>query len=312
MRDHGTILAGFALILLQVAAQSSNVTTCTPLYAWTLNANNQTPCLVAAFLESVCEGPVEVNTIPTGNHYLGPTLADADLCRCSTVTYSLISACAVCQNRTFLSWTDWSHNCSQVEVAQYLQQIPAQLDVPSWAYLDVTKTKNIFNPILANESLSNPPQSTSAPVPSTTTTTLLSTAISTVTLPSATSPAAAHKKSNAGAIAGGVVGGLVGLVAFALAVLFCLRRRKTVTQESLYNPSSYSTSPPPIREFGGRGATTSPQSISPFPYGHFSKPSDGEVSVSAPTSAVHTTFDSASVAAPAVRVIHRFSGSAEV
>ncbi|KAJ7444912.1 hypothetical protein FB451DRAFT_74078 [Mycena latifolia] len=153
MRERGTFLASFALLLLQVASQTSNVTTCTPLYQWSLNSKNQTPCLVAAFLESVCEGPVNVDTIPENNHYTGPILSGATLCRCSTVTYSLISACGACQGRKFISWTEWATNCSQVEVGQFLQTIPSQVVVPPWAYLDVTKTDNIFNPILARSVL---------------------------------------------------------------------------------------------------------------------------------------------------------------
>ncbi|KAJ7510061.1 hypothetical protein B0H11DRAFT_1173784 [Mycena galericulata] len=138
LRDPVMIPAVFALLLLsQVAAQTSNVTTCIPSYDWSLNSNDQTPCLVAAILENICDGPVEVNTIPPHNHYI---LTDANLCQCNTVTYSLISACGGCQNRTFISWTDWATNCTQVEpVGQFLQTIPPDVAVPSWAYLNVTK-----------------------------------------------------------------------------------------------------------------------------------------------------------------------------
>ncbi|KAF8212032.1 hypothetical protein K438DRAFT_1223974 [Mycena galopus ATCC 62051] len=99
----------------------------------------QTPCLVAAYLESACQGAAEVDSIPVGTHYIGPSGALVSLCSCSTVTYSLISACGGCQNRTFLSWPDWAVNCPQVEVTQFLPTVPAQTVVPSWAYLDVTK-----------------------------------------------------------------------------------------------------------------------------------------------------------------------------
>ncbi|KAJ6525642.1 hypothetical protein B0H19DRAFT_585578 [Mycena capillaripes] len=146
MRGHVIFLASSALLVARVASQTSNVTTCAPLYQWSINSKNQSPCLVAAFLESVCEGrPVEVDTIPEGNHYTGPPSADATLCRCSTVTYSLISACGGCQNRTFVNWTDWAASCPQVEVAHFLQTVPEDIVVPPWAYLDVTKVSHLEN-----------------------------------------------------------------------------------------------------------------------------------------------------------------------
>ncbi|KAJ7046998.1 hypothetical protein C8F04DRAFT_217306 [Mycena alexandri] len=315
MRGHVIFLASFAVLVARVAPQTSNVTTCTPTYQWSINSKNQTPCLVAAYLESVCDGPVEVNSIPAGTHYAGPTVTNAtQLCLCSTVTYSLISACGGCQTRTFTTWTDWSANCPQVEVALFLQPIPSQVEVPDWAYLDVTKTDNIFNPILANanESLSNPQTTSSTP-----STTSLSTASAppssaSVNLPSSPPISANHKKSNAGIIAGSVVGGLFVLVAAGLAVLICLRRRRRGPEDSGHIPSSFSTSPAPMYEEGGRHAA-GPLSISPFPY--HKEPSDTEtyrVPGSPVTSAVHTTDDTGSVSTPAVQILHRYTGSAEL
>ncbi|KAJ7097752.1 hypothetical protein B0H15DRAFT_822510 [Mycena belliarum] len=302
------IVASLAHLLLHVVAQTSNVTTCIPLYQWSLNSRLQTPCLVGAFLESVCEGPVEVNTLPEGNHYIGPSSSDATLCRCSTVTYSLISACAGCQNRTFRPWTEWAAACTQVEVGQFLQTIPAQVVVPSWAYLDVTKTDNIFNPILANQSLSQPPSSTSASTLAASSGTPLSS--TPLTLPSTST--ATHKNPNAGAIAGGVVGGLVFLVLVVLATLLFLRHRRRSSEEAGFTTrSSISTSPTQMQEGGRRSA----QTITPFPYKEpFAKErSEGATLPGSPVmSAVHTTYDSPSVAPPALEVLHRYTGSAEV
>jgi len=313
MRGHGLFLASSALLVARVASQTSNVTTCTPLYEWSINARNQTPCLVAAFLESVCEGPVEVNTLPEATHYTAPPSADATLCRCSTVTYSLISACGGCQNRTFISWTDWAANCPQVEIAQFLQTIPAEVVVPSWAYLDVTKTDNFFNPILASL---NSSESSSASASSSST---ASAPPSTTSTPSSTPsvsppPSSTSHKSNAGAIAGGVVGGLVGLVAAALAAVFYLRRRNSPLESSGYIPSSFSTSPPPMQEHESGRTAASPLSISPFPYEPFPKDMSeaGTYPGSPVTSAVHTTFDTPSVSSPAAQILHRYTGSAEI
>jgi hypothetical protein len=56
---------------------------------------------------------VVINSIPVGTHYIGPSPANATTCQCSTVTYSLVSACGGCQERNFLSWTDWAANCRE-------------------------------------------------------------------------------------------------------------------------------------------------------------------------------------------------------
>ncbi|KAJ7273318.1 hypothetical protein C8J57DRAFT_271225 [Mycena rebaudengoi] len=196
MKDRTIYLAYFALSLLQVVSQSSNVTSCTPLYQWSLNSKSQTPCLVAAFLESACEGPVTINALPFGNHYTGPdTLAEATRCRCSTVTYSLISACAGCQDRRFQNWTDWSAQCPEVEVGQFLQTVPPQVVVPAWAYLNVTKSNNTFNPILAQNNQSSEALSESAASSSSTSSGVISRNTDVITPPP---PPAPSHKSNAG------------------------------------------------------------------------------------------------------------------
>jgi len=97
----------------------------------TINGLGQTPCLVAAYLESGCgmrtqiqsyclffsngmsiPTAARVDRIPSGTHYVGPSSGDANGCYCSSVTYSAISACAGCQDRSYLNWTMWSYNCT--------------------------------------------------------------------------------------------------------------------------------------------------------------------------------------------------------
>jgi len=87
------------------------------------NSLGQDPCVVASYLESVCWGggtqfsflvclslgmtssgtDFTVSALPPDTHYAAPTVAEANSCECSTVTYSLISACVDCQNATFLT-----------------------------------------------------------------------------------------------------------------------------------------------------------------------------------------------------------------
>ncbi|KAJ7905710.1 hypothetical protein B0H14DRAFT_22316 [Mycena olivaceomarginata] len=349
MRGHGISLA---LLVVRVASQTGT-SNCNGLHTVismgegrlsdvslpltrsllkkSINNKNQTPCLVAAFLESVVKDvsgellgtgfrfdtiplrlPVaEVNSIPVGTHYIGPSPANATPCQCSTVTYSLVSACGGCQERNFLSWTDWAANCREVEVGRFLEAVPTQVIVPSWAYLDVTTTNNTFNPILANQSLSTSGPSSSASIsPSTSSTAPPST--SSVSLPS--SPTTPQKSnSNAGPIAGGVVvGGLVVAVAAGLAILFYLRRRNR-THEDRHLTGAFSTSGPSM---DSRTAASLPP-ITPYNYGMFPKETDiseaGDTFPGSPvTSAGHTTYDTRSVSTPAIEVLHRYTGSGEI
>ncbi len=48
-----------------------------------------------------------VSTLPWGYEYSGPDGSsgdDSDLCKCNTVTYSLLSACDLCQGEWFISY----------------------------------------------------------------------------------------------------------------------------------------------------------------------------------------------------------------
>ncbi|KAF8911958.1 hypothetical protein CPB84DRAFT_733777 [Gymnopilus junonius] len=230
---------------LCVAGQSSNVTKCVASYEWSINSLHQTPCLVAAYLESLCGVPTSVDSIPNGTHYLGPTSSQQDPCRCSTVTYSVVSACGGCQGRTFQNWTTWSQFCDTVEISTFPQVIPEEVQVPNWAYINVTLIGNNFNPTVAQQGLffvlpnikiylstvvvlvsgsSALPTSTSAGSSSSTQST--STSSSSATSSSVTSQTSSKSHSHAGAIAGGVVAGVVVLAAVCLFILWRFVRKK--------------------------------------------------------------------------------------
>lgn len=144
-------LVAWLAAALSVLAQSSDVTQCINTYEWVcdcirdkmtiwrfnthlqaINSEGQTPCLVAAYLESACGrrayslilhllSPIlircpertatQVNAVPVNNQYLGPNSTQQNPCLCSSVTYSLVSACGGCQARNFQNWTTWSMDC---------------------------------------------------------------------------------------------------------------------------------------------------------------------------------------------------------
>ncbi|KAF8339551.1 uncharacterized protein EI90DRAFT_3037040 [Cantharellus anzutake] len=119
---------------------SSNVT-CHPSYSWASNSKGQNPCVVAASLQSVCnDGVFTVNSLPEGYHYIGPRQDDPstqNVCICSTPVYELMSACADCQNRTYISWSAWSLYCTNFPSVQegiYNASIPRETAIPQWAF----------------------------------------------------------------------------------------------------------------------------------------------------------------------------------
>ena len=70
------------------------------------------PVLMAVSLTAVnflhrltqCSSAFTLAPLEPGFVYLGPTIISANSCRCSTVYYSLLSACAYCQNGAYLEW----------------------------------------------------------------------------------------------------------------------------------------------------------------------------------------------------------------
>lgn len=212
----------FAAVILGLllhcgAAQNTTEATCLSGFNWSFNSLNQSPCDVAAALAGVCVGTdFTLAPLAPGFVYLGPPPENANSCRCSSVYYSLLSACAVCQDRDFIKWSVYKANCSVVFDQVYSQPIPPNIRVPHYAYLDV-ETADTFNITLAETAGGT--ESTS--VPSATG------PLASGSGASATSPAnSGKKKSNAGAIAGGVVGGVVAIALIATLIFWLLRRNQ--------------------------------------------------------------------------------------
>jgi len=211
------------------AAQSTNAT-CSPSFDWSFNSLGQSPCLVAAYLGGVCDDGVF--TVPALANdlsiYEGPTVAQANQCGCSSVFYSLLSACAECQSaQNVLRWSAFNKNCTEVYPQLFVGNIPSKTAVPHWAYQNVTVGDG-FNVTLAQMQL-NAPESTANPKATGT------------TLPSGLTGASSPKKSNAGAIAGGVVGGVVLLSLVCLTAFWFLRQRRKRAAPStlMHTPMGY-------------------------------------------------------------------------
>ncbi|KAJ8699956.1 hypothetical protein PTI98_003029 [Pleurotus ostreatus] len=297
-----------------VSSQSTDAF-CLPQFGWTFNSRNQSPCLVGAYLQSVCIPNFSVPALPAGNHYNGPALNTANNCACSTVTYSLLSACGTCQNRTIIPWATWSAQCSDSmkSIASYPNEIPALTSVPSWAYLNIEETNDIWD-LPRAQGLVGAPESTGSPIPRSTATESTTTATEAQNTFSSGVPtpttAASQRSSgvNAGAIAGGVVGGVAFLAIVAVIGFWHSLRKKQRNDETEVNvfeshlPTSSTTpyntavaSGSVMRETPGhrsqQGSIVSLNTYSP-PITDRTNSSSYFMSPTSPaTSAAYTTFD---------------------
>ncbi|KAJ7581079.1 hypothetical protein C8J56DRAFT_256550 [Mycena floridula] len=163
-----TIVILLIAVSPQVASAQSSFPTCVlASYQWSFNSQNQSPCEVAAQLLGVCTGgSYTLPSLPMENHYLGPTIDTRNPCQCSTVAYSMVSACAACQNSTITAWSEWTTNCATVSLDVFPEPIPQGTFVPGWAFLDV-KASDGFDPIPAKDH-ANATESTALPMPSST------------------------------------------------------------------------------------------------------------------------------------------------
>ncbi|KAH9483716.1 hypothetical protein JR316_0003192 [Psilocybe cubensis] len=120
---------------------------CLPNYEWSYNHQKNSPCDVASALLKECDpaaGSLQpLTSNASGDAYYDPTQAtQVNACLCNTITYSLVSACGICQGQSYLYWHTWVDVCNNASVSVWLYNyplpLPPGLDVPLWAYMDVT------------------------------------------------------------------------------------------------------------------------------------------------------------------------------
>ncbi|OSC98743.1 hypothetical protein PYCCODRAFT_1470880 [Trametes coccinea BRFM310] len=224
---------------------------CEAGYSWMENSKGQSPCLVASYLLTPCSTSAASWVFPLapGYHYNTPTDSptSATPCRCNSVFYSAISACATCQGEQIavVPWTLYAENCTTVYVSKYPEDIPSGTSVPAWAYIDVSK-EGTFNPTAAQAVASSDALDSTALSNGPTSGTALSTTPPDATPTDVGSPeptadgsnsSSSTKKSiNIGAIVGGVVGGVVGLLAIGLTIFFALRHKRNAARNTPTGP----------------------------------------------------------------------------
>ncbi|KAI0268456.1 hypothetical protein BGY98DRAFT_1138715 [Russula aff. rugulosa BPL654] len=205
-----------------VVAQINVTANCTSL-SWSFNSIGQSPCIIAAYMLGTCYGGLyTLPPPPPGDAYGGPTRETSNECECSTVGYSLMSACATCQERDPFSYSEYVPN-----------PVPAGTYVPRWAILDVTRhddnilqSENDWN---ANESYTagDSPEYGPGAIFGASGVYTSSASTSSVTTSSASAsstvpPKHSHSGSHVGAIVGGVIGGIAFIFIVVAAICLCV------------------------------------------------------------------------------------------
>ncbi|KAF8883240.1 hypothetical protein BD779DRAFT_878981 [Infundibulicybe gibba] len=206
-------------VTVHVYAQTTDrpPATCNPSGSiqWAFNTLNQSPCIIAESLAGACNGgSFDIPALEPTEVYLGPTKEVATACRCSSVFYSVLSACAVCQSADILKWSVYSTNCTLPSVQTFPPGIPPGTRVPHYAFENVT-LNDAFD-VSTAEADAGEPESTALPTPTNTGN----------SGPSSGAQPPGKNKNNAGAIVGGVVGGVVFLVVVAGLAFWWTRRRR--------------------------------------------------------------------------------------
>ncbi|CAE6384966.1 unnamed protein product [Rhizoctonia solani] len=244
-------------LLLVIGAHAdpwSNVTCTNPNTDWTFNSLQQSPCLIASYLGSVCrpDNTWRVPTLSGGSVYY--TSGSSTKCICTSVVWSLLAACSLCQGLESSQWAVYSNDCTTADTSPpgiYPIPIPSGVTVPNWAYYDFVTT-GIFNLDIARQQ--SGPESTPPPGPTITSTATASTPTYYGTSSSASpvpTNGSSSSNSNTGAIVGGVLGGVLGIALLAVIAFIVVRKNKQAKYNAQDLPSSIHPTPPLTTQYGG-------------------------------------------------------------
>ncbi|CEL59228.1 hypothetical protein RSOLAG1IB_03161 [Rhizoctonia solani AG-1 IB] len=239
----------------------SDVTCTNPNTAWTFNSLGQSPCLIASYLGSVCrsDNTWRVPALTGGSVYY--TSGSSNKCICTSVVWSLLAACSLCQELDSSRWAVYSNDCTTADIARpgtYPIAIPPNVTVPNWAYYDFV-TSGVFNLNIAQQQ--SGPESAAPPGPTNTSTTAASslTSYSTYssTSPVPTSNDPSSSSPNTGAIVGGVLGGVLGIALLAAIAFIVVRKNRSSKPGPHGLPPSLDPANPALPTTQYAGAPTS-------------------------------------------------------
>jgi hypothetical protein len=133
-------------------------------------------------------------------------------------------------NTVSTRWSQWSVNCTAVEVGRYPMLIPEGTRVPAWAYLDVT-LNDTFDPVAAIAVSSPELESIPVSVPSSTITSSSITTEKLTKTSSTTFLTLTRRDTRVSVIVGGVVGCIMALGIFGVIVFIVMGRREIQKDE---------------------------------------------------------------------------------
>ncbi|KDQ49961.1 hypothetical protein JAAARDRAFT_42452 [Jaapia argillacea MUCL 33604] len=212
-----SLLLVASVLPLRAIGQADNVARCNVASPISQNLLGQDDCAIATSLKGICLGDLTpLRPLPFGFVYQGPELAynTVNPCTCSTVFYTMVSACAWCQGGKIGMYSEWIGNCStKMDLIGFPGTLPIGTSIPHWAYTDPDATGGTFN---ASTAL------------------LVGGTPETTAIPSRISGA---KQSHMGAIVGGVAAGvLVVVVAVMGLVLWIWYKRRQEKVPIMNNP----------------------------------------------------------------------------
>ncbi|KAI0637692.1 hypothetical protein C8Q77DRAFT_382912 [Trametes polyzona] len=242
-------------VFLGVFADPTTNATCFPSYAWMNNEKGQSPCLVAAYLLSPCSPSAAGATVPALNgsrslYNFAGTVLDSTPCVCSTVTFSMLYACATCQGAemAIIPYYITSENCTSrwLYSQDYPKPISPQTSVPAWAYeafdqqtgrLDIYNAKSIASEDLPDATLAGSYWEGASPTAS--------------SQPYYSYDSGSHGVS-VGLVVGATLGAVLGAIVLIAALVFIVRasrrRRRALTMRDAGSGTAGPATPPKERE----------------------------------------------------------------
>ncbi|KAF5338245.1 hypothetical protein D9758_012831 [Tetrapyrgos nigripes] len=246
-------------------------------YAWTTNAEKQSPCLLAATVIAPCSagGTWNVPPLNEGYSYNHPSVSNGSVtsCYCSWAAYNLLNACTVCQGQeeSVTTWLSFTQECGSLASTDtyYPADISVKVDamLPYYAIQNpLSWTGSKFN---SSQAITKSQGHSDIDIAAVNAASTASSSISTTATisPSAASPTVTVSKDSGqvsiGAIAGGTVVGFVIVLLSAVIGIWFLRSRQRAKKSGveedtsrLLNPGvePFPWSPPP----SGPGRVKSP------------------------------------------------------
>ncbi|CCA77739.1 hypothetical protein PIIN_02961 [Serendipita indica DSM 11827] len=98
-----------------------------------------------------------VPPLTSGQRYLPPSGSQINKCQCSSVYYSLLSACAVCQGSPIGTFKEWTGGCFDVLVSieSYPLATPNGTQIPPWAFMRLSN--DVFSVTAAGRNATGDP-----------------------------------------------------------------------------------------------------------------------------------------------------------